>query len=288
MCRDAVEVVFGEIGKNYYTGLNSLAHSLSGYKYEILPEQQILSTTDPKDALRIYCREIMYRLHWASSTAVLRTHRWIHGVLAASSAKNFLAFGASFRGLLESAGDIADTFMQIPIAVAEIHLAVKDTLQKKSSVTVDLGQLEHKLIHFQFARKLKKGEAELPHHKAKSNTDYIKQLQQAGETSMLECYYELCQLAHPAAQSVMSFVRHDGKNLFTLDNQMDGLLIEDFCKRYSVVADRVLQVSLNPAICVLKLLNLLPLPELRTPAADSIGFGNIPLWQKIEKTLSNQ
>src|SRR5687768_8377286 len=119
MARDAVEVVYGETGKNFLPFLNSLVSKLTGYKYEIITESELLSLPDDGERVKVYCSEIMYRAHWAAATSLLRTHRWAHGVLLAASAGNYLSFAASFRGLLESAGDIADALQHVPLTIAD-------------------------------------------------------------------------------------------------------------------------------------------------------------------------
>lgn len=285
MARDAIEVVFGETGKNFLPFLNSLASSLTGYKYEIISEEELLKLPSHAEQVKVYCSEIMYRAHWAAATSILRTHRWAHGVLLAASAGNYLSFAASFRGLLESAGDIADALMHVPMTLADHYSVIKSVIEKRVKVAIELGALEEKLIHFTHARKIKGAHTFPTYHNAKTVTDYIKQLQSVGETMMAECYAELCQIAHPAAPSVLCFVTHDGKNITTLDNKLDYAFIEDFCRRHRQVVDRIFPLSVTPAVCILKILNQLPLPEINTPEVEDISLENVPLWLKIESTL---
>lgn len=285
MVRDTVEVVYGDTGKSFIPSLNSLAALLTGYKYEIISEEELLRVSDPAEVMKIYCSEIMYRAHWAAATSILRTHRWTHGVLLTASAGNYLSFAASFRGLLESAGDIAEALTHVPLTLAEHYTAIRGVIESSIKVTLDLGQLEEKLIHFTHARKIKGPHTFPKYHKAETNTYYIEQLQRVGETLMIDCYSELCQLAHPAAPSVLCFVTHDGENTTTLNNKLDYHLIEDFCQRHRGVVDRIFPLSMTPAVCIMKILNRLPLLEINTPEVEDISLENVPLWNKIEKML---
>jgi hypothetical protein len=283
---DAIKTVFDEEGKNYLPLLSALADNLSSYSYEIIPEEVLLQKSDAEEIKRIYCLEIMYRAHWASAASILRTHRWVQGILLATTIDNYLTFAAAFRGLIESAGDIIDALKDIPLALAENLSGIKETLDKKSKVIIDLRVVEEKLIHFTHARRLDKGQISPDYHRNKTNTDYIKQLQDVGESMMIDCYSELCQIAHPAAQSVMCFIDYDEKNLITLNNRLDELLIRDFCSRHKKVTQRILSLSLVSSICILKILNLLRVQDVITPEIDLVALNN-PAWKKIEEKLKS-
>lgn len=276
--------IFGDDARSLLQYLDDLANALTDYEYEVLPEHSLVQIPDFKEVSRIYCTEIMYRAHWAASTAILRTHRWVSSIGLSARFSNYLGFAASLRSLIESTGDIIDALMHVPLTIAEHRLAVTEMLQKRASVFHDFGALEDKLIHFTHARKLGKGITSPPVHIAKTNTDYIQQLQAAGQSFMIDCYAELCQLAHPAAPSVMAFVVYDGENLVRLNNHLDDDLIADFCRRHRDVMNRVVPLSVGSPICILKVLNLLPLNQIRTHEADTIAL-DIPGWRKIEEMM---
>lgn len=283
--KETTTPIFGAEAKVLLKYADALVETLTGFNYEILTEEELVQNRDFPDVARTYCKEIMYRAHWAAATAVLRTHRWVKATSVMQESSNYLGFAASFRGLIESTGDIIDGLIHVPLTIVEHMHSICETLERRAVVFHDFGQLEEKLIHFTHARKLGKSSSSPATHQAKTNTDYIKQLQASGQSFMLDCYAELCQIAHPAAPSLMCFVEYDGKNLISLNNQLDNIMMADFCQRYRPVLDRIIPLSLGSPISLLKVLNLLPISEINTPEADSIEL-HMPAWIKIEEMLS--
>jgi hypothetical protein len=95
--------------------------------------------------------------------------------------------------------------------------------------------LEDMLVHFQFARNLKKGEAALGTHKAESAAKYISVIDHE-DSPVKGLYSELCQVVHPAAQSLSWFtdIGPDGVKIVWPD---DSEAILDLCSQHGEIIE---------------------------------------------------
>lgn len=104
-----------------------------------------------------------------------------------------------------------------------------------------------------------------------------------GQTGVIrELYAELCQIVHPAAQSMSWLIRQSADTtLVTLMGGDDRSAITSLCKRHEQAIQDVLMLNFNLSVCILKVLNGLPLRTLATRAVDTIPMDQVPLWNKI-------
>lgn len=179
--------------------LRDLAVALRGVRYSFLhgAEFDSLLRSDPREANRVYWFEILERVHLGATTGLLRQQRWIEGAVAAGCAPNFLAFAACLRGFVESSADVWDGLNGVAstlgVQFGEVQRAIRGDVRELCICK----ELEDRLIHFQFARKVPKAEAHLPVHEAKHLKDYLTSLQRGQKGPLLECYEELCAVTHP-------------------------------------------------------------------------------------------
>jgi len=276
-----VELLFGKAGLEFVPFVDQLANVLTGHQYTIVPLAEIESL-EALEAIKTMWTEILYRSHWAASTSILRTHRWVHAALNAATAANYIEFSSSLRGFLESGGDTFDGLKDVATTLAEHSSHITKHLNKEKAELLLISGLEEKLIHFTHARRLAKSHSFPEYHEAKPTTEYIRQLQELNETVVLECYSELCQITHPAALSLSCFLDYDGENLFILRNNKDLALITDLCRRYSDVINKIFHISVNAPMLILKVLNRFPVPGVATPNVELID-SEAPAWLKIEK-----
>ena len=79
-------------------------------------------------------------------------------------------------------------------------------------------ELEDTLIHFTHARKLSKGEDAPSTHRARQPWEYIKRIEEMNNNGVKELYSELCELVHPAADSVLMWFVKEGDHLAIKSN----------------------------------------------------------------------
>ena len=88
----------------------------------------------------------------ASVSALLRAKRWADATCVTYEKENFVGWAASFRGLLESAGDTYDGLVRIPAALALHHRGISLCLAGREQNWVRAKELEDALDHFVHAK----------------------------------------------------------------------------------------------------------------------------------------
>lgn len=98
----------------------------------------------------------------------------------------------------------------MPLTLAEHHRKIQAEVKGKGSGPVFLsGELENTLIHFTHARKKTDGAPDS--HKARPTWEYLKFIEGMKITGSKELYGHLCELVHPASESVSTmFVATEG------------------------------------------------------------------------------
>lgn len=268
------------------SALDSVLGGVGKHRYSFMPQAEFdsLVRADPPKANQIYWLEILYRAHFSALTALVRTSRWIRGVLAAYREPNLLSFAASYRGLIEAAADTQDAFGLAAPTIAEYFGNIRIAVEGRATAFHIVDRLEDTLIHFMHARRLRKGETAPPSHKTKDTRDYLAVLKRGCGDEVLTCYAELCNLTHPAGPSVLAFARqHDGGSLIEYWPAADRTRISDFCSRHQTVALEILMFGINNALVMLKLLNRFSHHAIRTPVMEQVDLSQIPAWVKAER-----
>ncbi len=286
MTQEPSRLVFGEESEMILAVTDQLSEALSGYRYRFMPEDEYMTLSVGSEAMRVYWTEMLFRMHLAAATSVLRSQRWVEGTLMAFEADNHLAFGASLRGLVESAADTNDALLRVPKTLAHDFRVVYEAVHGKATAGfVANPDLEDALIHFSHGRRLKKGSADPESHKAKTTREYLSRVDSA-DGAISDCYSELCEITHPASRSVQIFLRpYDPEEDLVLDPKWDRGYTLGLCVRHDDALKRILYLAFNAPIICLRLLNMFDVDAVKTPAADRVDTSRIPLWNTLVSIL---
>lgn len=276
--------LFGKSGQIYEPILKSLISEVVGTKYTFLDNEQF-EQLSPEKMMHTYWIEILYRAHWGASANLLRHKRWFDACLRLyTPSPNYLGFCASLRALLEGAVDASFSLSAVPLTLAQNFQSIQEALDEKSNKFIISKELEDTLIHFHYARKLDKDEDAPSSHKAEFLTKYISAVEPKNREIIKPLYSSLCQIAHPAAQSLfwMSMTKNESIKL-TDDN--DKEYIENICDEFSEAIEYIQMQSLNSSMMILKTLNYFSIHGLKTKKMDGIEMSNIPIWNKIVEEI---
>jgi hypothetical protein len=280
--------VFQQIDK-YLRNIDDLVKQFEGFRYSFTDNVVFkgILETNQTDAMRIYWREILIRAHLAASTSILRSRRWVDGILAAVESKNLLVLGASMRGLFESAADSSVALVGVPESLARDYDAIENALIGSLGGKIILNPgLEETLIHYSHATKVSKGTYVPECHRAKTVNEYLDILNRGGVPHIKELYSFLCDLTHPGASSVGYWLEQEGETQLILHTAPDFLHIGNILAEYRETFLSVLMFSFNPGLATLAVLNYFSLPSIHTPDLQKWNLNNIPLWSKLGKYLS--
>lgn len=275
------------IDEAYRPHIDQIIRESRGIKYTAMflePNPAALTAGDAfklyPEMHSIYVRGILERSHLACITSLARTSRWLSSTVRSLDDDNALAFSSSLRGLLEASSDsfhlLHSLFPSLESASKYIYIALKYPRDIHNG-HLNFESLENLLIHYAYAQHWKRGEESLPHHRNKTNTEYIRCLENFGVSGLSDLYAELCQLTHPASPSVFCFVDETDESL-TFNPDRDSLVIEDILSRYENSIIRLIQYPLNSALMVLSLLHRL---EPDWPAMSDKGMSTIGNMAKI-------
>jgi len=271
--------------KTYYPVLMGLVGASRPYQYFYMPRVEFDRLTDVPEMMRVYWFEIFERAHCAAIAAIVRLERWLDAMRVAAELENFLGFAASFRGLLESAADTRYALGDVPEALASTFAYAYKAIRGKATVAILAPDLENDLIHFLHGRKLKSNEDAPESHAARTMREYLDALQGAAAGPLHQCYRELCNVTHPAADSVLYLLEKDERGTIRFRNGADEAAIQDLCARSGTVVTCAVSESLVYPLLILRILNRLEVPELRTAAAEDISLEDVSSWQEIEAWL---
>ena len=101
------ETILGESGTSHIPVLVEVLENIGDHDYKFMASNDfdVLLHENWREAQQIYWLEILYRAHFAASTSLIRTSRWIDVMLALTEEPNYTAFMAAYRGCLESSAD---------------------------------------------------------------------------------------------------------------------------------------------------------------------------------------
>jgi hypothetical protein len=289
------QAIFGNEGAAFLSILDQVVGAIPDYRYHF-------STTLHPDGLssdalvahqhaqQVYWQEMVMRLHMTSLTSLMRAARWATGMVSETDNANYLAFAACTRGLIEST---ADSWLALRVATPTFvkwHPEIRRILRGNVPINAALvsTEAEEALIHYSHARHVERGEDAPASHTKKPVREYLKSLADTEETApMTDCYAELCELAHPAAASVFVFLDVEdelGESLL-LRQHGDYADIHRFCEEYRPILRLLLDLSLNPPLVALKLINLLEYGDYATAVLEVYDLSALPRWQKIDAAI---
>lgn len=240
-------------------------------------------------AMQIYWKELLMRMHFASFTSIMRNERWLNGINLSIASENYLLFTSSLRGLIESVADSYYSLLSKPTDVACNFKNIQAAINGRLFRPLWPKEFEESLIHFQHASKTDK--SGLPYNKPLSTSDYINIFDKYGEDDTKKLYSNLCEVVHPAKNSISCFtklinVNEESEYTTTcvgLDAEFIDNLIND--NSYSSTISNLLKISISAPVSCLKVLNLFGEDFIESFFLESCFINNqietSEGWQKI-------
>lgn len=150
-------------------------------------------------------------------------------------------------------------------------------------------ELENRLIHFIYGRKVEKGKREMTPecHVAREPKDYRNAigLPEEEREAFKDLYDELCGICHPTAFS-LTFLWEDEATGVRITDGQDDLHIRHICHKYKRTIGIALGLSVTLSALCLKTLNWFSLPEIKCTAIERWDFDAIPAWRKVQAAAS--
>lgn len=287
-------MLFGSLGAVTAQMCQDLSKGFIGKKFEFMDvgEFQVIAHAGRMGAVNhIYWKEMLYRVYWASALNIMRHQRWqTASIRAFAEPANLLAFASSMRGMLEGVQDAWYSLNGVPETFARdrsyIQSALAGTMRDKGFLNKEL---ENRLIHFIYGRKLGKTEKEMMpiSHVALEPKDYRNAIGLPDDEREMwrQLYDELCGICHPTAFSLNSFWQENNGRV-EIVRPDDSYHILDLCKKYKDVINSALSLSVTqPAMCF-KALNWFSMPEIKCPEIENWNFEDIPAWKKIQTAIA--
>jgi hypothetical protein len=284
--------LFGADGDRYLVTIDDLQLEQIKTRYMFTPLDKYTQfiRDDPEKSMKIYWSEILSRAHWTAITSIFRNRRWVSAITSAVRDRNALAFAAALRGLMESAGDTQTALNNVPGTLARDHVRIKDAVLGKSGrCAFIIDEMENQLVHFAYARKLKRDEIAPATHQAnpiQGDQGYFEILEKGKVPRVAELYRKLCDFTHPGASSVWLWLRPHGEYEVEVTSNQEEEVISWFVSEYRQTLSKLLQFGFNGPVITLAVLNYFPVKSLHTPALRSWDLSSIPLWGKIERELA--
>jgi len=273
--------------ESYYPVLlDRFLGDLGGYSYSYMAMEDFARLDALEVRQRVYWFEILERAHCGALTSLLRLQRWLEAMRVAAESENYLNFAAAFRGLLEAAADSRYSFGDVPRMLAIGFPVIFEAVHGRSRDLTVSPELEDALIHFSHARRVSKGEQAPETHLARQMKEYITRLQGAESGPFHDAYADLCNITHPAADSILYLLEKGQDGFIRFQPNPDDAEIRALCGGGGTVVRFCVAETMAYAAVVLRLLNRFDLSELHTPAADAVSLHNLPLWQEISRLLA--
>lgn len=287
-------VLFGTLGAVTAEMLGEISDEFISKHYEFMEVGKFQALDQPSIMNRVYWREILFRVHWAASLNMMRHRRWQVGCVRAFTAPaNLLSFAASLRGMVEAALDANYSLGPVLYVLADNRAEIEFAVQGKLQALFTCEDLESRLIHYVYARKINKEERALTpdSHLALEPKDYrnAEGLPESAREGFRRLYDELCGVCHPTAYSLALFWNQTESGDTTtvcVTGGDDELRIRKLCQDHSEAISLAISISVTTSALCLRALNWFSLPEVRCPYIERWNFDDIPAWKKAADRLS--
>jgi len=216
----------------------------------------------------------------------MRHQRWQAGCVRAFTAPaNLLAFASSLRGLLEASQDAYYSLSPVPKLLAEHRIGITSALKGEQEQFGIAQELEDRLIHFIYGRKVGKDEREMTpsSHIALDPKEYRNAigLPDDKREGFRQLYDDLCGISHPTAFS-MTFLWEQENGTIQINSGQDDASIRELCHKCEETISLALSLSVTMSALCLKALNWFSVPEVRTPEIERWDFDDVPAWRKAQ------
>ncbi|CAM2892871.1 hypothetical protein [Acinetobacter celticus] len=277
--------------ENFYSIFLEIENSVSQISYKYISVDEFKKLT-PIEWHYKYWYENIQKFHICGLTSILRLKKWYEAVESAYKSQNYYGFCAALRGGIEACADSFYSLNGCVVTIAENFSLIKLALEK---VPLDIDkfsisqELEDSLIHYSYARKLTNSEKVKcdNSHNAEQVRTYLNSLK---NEKIIELYAELCQVTHPSAYSLTPFFINISENeqcYHSLD--IDKKLMDKILLNYVNPIINTIEVTLGPALCSLKIVNLLFDSidnHLRTDENLLIILSEYKFWQILEEKIN--
>lgn len=261
-----------EFLKEYSVVYDELISSLNHQKYWYIDNGTYMKIViqggfqgSVKEGMKIYWREMLYRIHFVATSSLLRNGEWIKGIVFGLERNNTMMFCSSLRGFLESVTDSFYSLEAVPTALSLNYKNIVKCLDERMNKMFHAEELEKVLIHYEFAAK---GDEE----KSLSANSYIKEYDECSGVDTKRLYSRLCEIVHPAAGSLSCFqkevvVNENISYMTTCYNE--NTAIEKICRENENCIKILVRMSIIlPGLC-LKILNAFHNFDIYTEYMDS-------------------
>lgn len=286
-----IDKLFNEENSTLYPYILKIIQEYKSRDYKFYNQDKFLEILkkDQNEGLKIYWEEILFRIHYSSILSLIRNSKWVESIILNYKSNNFIGFCSSLRGLLESSADCYDSFILIPIRLAPYLKDVDNILNLKYSEGFLTSQeLEDTLIHFTHGRRLEKNSQSPNSHKARTMKYYISKIDEEENGPLYELYSLLCQITHPAAHSLFSYIemnQNDSYEVLKIDKNTDSKNIKSMVKTNSQKMSDIFVAAFYTALLNLKLLNYLSDKSFYTQEIDEINFNDSAMWKEVSKKI---
>lgn len=285
----SINEIFGQGAEAFLALASRIEVELSKreIKYSFFPPEDFerLATQEETRAQHIYWSEIVGRAHFAAVSSILRSTQWLKGTQLSCERGLYLPFCANLRSLIESTADSLSGVSGVAQTFSENRVAINRALNMQIEQIMVSGELEDQLIHFSHGRKLDKDQAAPKSHLAKSARNYIDQLERLGLAEAHKIYSQLCQVTHPAAESVYHFLSQTGDCEFVLSAHNDRANIAALIEKNRDFLHALLRYSFNQPIILLRVLLYVDLHEYHSGEVSQLDLSAMPGWQKCAKLM---
>jgi hypothetical protein len=290
MLRSPAPLLFKE--SSFYLGvIDQIESATLAHEYSFVGDDVFLrwTQTDQFDLAtlnKILSSELIDKSHLAAVSALIRTKRWAEAVCVMYTADNYLGWASAARGLIESAGDIVDSLLQIPFSLAEHHKAISTGLGgNASTVRYRFTEIEEQLDHFVFAKWMRVPRGQTNILKAKDNAVYISNIERVMPNA-LAYYQRLCSITHPSNASIdylyQDRTREGGTFKLAASNDLSAIKLT--CDEFPDALQTAMMMSCNAPLLILRALHKFKIhPKL--PALRKMKWEAIKGWPAIEHAL---
>lgn len=274
--------------------LQPLLSEVQGFTYRFLDVAafEALLSEHTSRAMRLYWLELLHRAHLAATTSLLRQDRWLRAAIDTSA--NCLGFAAAFRGILESAADAWFSLRFVPRFIAEHAAIILRILAGRTPAKVVhiSSEVEKCLLHFQFARDNRYGPTGISStHRPEATTKYLQAFESESLVNLpvLRCYNVLCNLTHPASDSLAFSVKPPvSDKRWQITARTDEDMLREIAVECGPTFVWAVQAPVNLSVLILATINALVIPELHCDFVTRLNLSSIAEWRRIEDLLLSQ
>jgi len=286
------EELFGPLGAAAKKLCNDLTKEAHRREYRFIPNDVFAQLGDPARMQQVYWQEMFLRAHWAATLNLLRHERWQDGCVSAyQEPANFFSFAANLRGLVEAALDAQYSLGAVPMTLAENYNSIQAALQGTLNRAVICSDVEDRLIHFVYARKLDKQEQDTApaSHRALEPRDYRNGLglPDMERERFRQLYDDLCGVCHPTAVGLGSLWDTLPTGAVQLTPLDDRAAIKTFYEQHKEAIQFALSLSVTTSALCLWTMNRFTIPDARCEPIEKWDLSDIPAWKKITAKIAN-